>query len=284
MRIGTSLFSVLCLGNVVSCSVLSSLRIRALDYWKPQPSLKWQIVLQESLGSLNISGVDVYDVDLNTTSKAQITTLQANGKKVICYFSAGSWEKYRPDQSLSDPRDIGNKIAKGETSQDGYWPGEKWLNIRSPGVLGIMFSRIQQAADKGCDAVDPDNVDGYGIDQSGPNDNGFNPKTGFNITQADCIVYLTRLATEAHSRGLAIGLKNAIEIVPQIEPLVDFAVNEQCVQYKECSTPANLSSIRNLSFILNTQQNCRPFRRPLSTKAVLLEWSRHSRQSSKTGT
>jgi hypothetical protein len=176
MRIGTVLFSVLWLGNIVGGSFIPSLNPRILDYWRPQSPLKWQIVLQESLGSLNLSGVDVYDVDLNTTSKTQITTLKINGKKVICYFSAGSWEKYRPDQTLFDPKDIGNKIAKGESSQDGYWPGEKWLNIKSLRVLAIMVSRIQQAADKGCDAIDPDNVDGYGIDQSRPNENGFIPR------------------------------------------------------------------------------------------------------------
>lgn len=41
------------------------------------------------------------------------------------------------------------------------WPNEKWLNINSANVRSIMTKRIQLASSMGCDAVDPDNVDGY---------------------------------------------------------------------------------------------------------------------------
>lgn len=48
--------------------------------------------------------------------------------------------------------------------------------------------------------------------------------------------YLSFLADAAHSRGLAIGLKNASEIVSQIIDQMQWEVNEQCVQYDECDT------------------------------------------------
>lgn len=38
----------------------------------------------------------------------------------------------------------------------------------------------------------------------------------------------------ARERGLEIGLKNDSEQIAELGPLVDFAVNEQCVQYGEC--------------------------------------------------
>jgi len=41
------------------------------------------------------------------------------------------------------------------------WKGERWLNISSANVRSIMTARIQLAAQKGCDGIDPDNVDGY---------------------------------------------------------------------------------------------------------------------------
>ena len=42
------------------------------------------------------------------------------------------------------------------------------------------------------------------------------------------------LARLAHDRGLAAGLKNVPQLVPDLEGHFDFAVNEQCYQYDEC--------------------------------------------------
>lgn len=33
-----------------------------------------------------------------------------------------------------------------------------------------------------------------------------------------------------------MGLKNAGDIIPDVLPIVDFSVNEQCIQYGECKT------------------------------------------------
>jgi hypothetical protein len=85
-----------------------------------------------------------------------------------------------------------------------------------------MTNRTILAAASGCDGVDPDNVDGY------DNDNGL------GLTTDTAIDYMTFLANEAHSRGLAIGLKNAGEIVSSVLPNVEWQVNEQCLQYDEC--------------------------------------------------
>jgi len=87
-----------------------------------------------------------------------------------------------------------------------------------------MTDRIILAASNGCDGIDPDNVDGY------DNDNGL------GLTTASAIDYMTFLADEAHSRGLAIGLKNAAEIVGSVLPHVEWQVNEGCLQYQECDS------------------------------------------------
>lgn len=43
------------------------------------------------------------------------------------------------------------------------------------------------------------------------------------------------MATEAKNAGLAIGLKNAVDIIPDVVDVVQFAVNEQCHEYSgEC--------------------------------------------------
>ncbi|KAG9234718.1 glycoside hydrolase superfamily [Amylocarpus encephaloides] len=211
---------------------------RVVTWWKPQPPLKWQIILNadSGYGNLNLPDVQVYDVDLEGTSSATIASLHANGKKVICYFSAGTYEKWRTGKNKFNAADLGNKIAQGDTAADGHWPGERWINIKSTSLLNnVMIPRIKSAKDKGCDGIDPDNMDGYGVD-AGPKPGGFFPKTGFALTKQDTIDYITKLAIEAHNRGLAIGLKNSGEVAPQVEPLVDYAVNKECASYNECST------------------------------------------------
>jgi len=66
------------------------------------------------------------------------------------------------------------------------------------------------------------------------NVDGFSNDTGFTLTKADAVDCLKFLAKAAHSRGMAMGLKNAGDIIPQIVGQRDFAVNEQCNAYEEC--------------------------------------------------
>jgi hypothetical protein len=176
--------------------------------------VRWQIQYE---GALNTSyNVDVYNVDLVETSTSDISMLHAQGKKVICYFSAGSYENWRPDASKFPSAVLGKNM-------DG-WAGERWLDVRNLTALGpIMTARLDLAKSKGCDAVDPDNVDGYTND------------TGFAIAGSQQITYNKFLATEAHKRGLAIGLKNDVDQIVALQPYFDFATNEECYKYNECS-------------------------------------------------
>ena len=70
----------------------------------------------------------------------------------------------------------------------------------------MIASRLDIAAARGCDGVEPDNVDGYDND------------SGFELTRADQIDFNRFLATEAHQRGLSVGLKNALDLVEELEP------------------------------------------------------------------
>ena len=44
------------------------------------------------------------------------------------------------------------------------------------------------------------------------------------------------LANKTAQYGIGIGLKNAAEIVQNVTSIVQCSVNEQCVEYSECST------------------------------------------------
>eukprot|EP00955_Chlamydomonas_euryale_P092124 364682-Chlamydomonas_euryale.AAC.17 len=88
----------------------------------------------------------------------------------------------------------------------------------------IMTARIAMCAEKGFPAIDFDNVDGYA-----------NP-TGFpDMSADDQIQYLTFLSDASHEAGLAVGLKNDVEQIPDLVDLFDFAINEECWQYDECN-------------------------------------------------
>jgi hypothetical protein len=180
--------------------------------WHPKPGTSWQWQLSGTLDtSLN---VQMYDIDLFDNDTAVIAGLQARGIKVICYVDAGSWEPGRPDASLFPAAVIGSVM-------DG-WPDEKWLDVRAQAVRDLMAKRFDLAAQRGCDGVEPDNVDGY------------SNQTGFSLTAADQLDYNRLLATAAHARNLSVALKNDLDQVTDLVAAFDFELNEQCFQYNEC--------------------------------------------------
>lgn len=161
-------------------------------------------------------GIAVYDLDLFDAAQPTIDALHAAGGFVICYFNAGSFEDWRPDVAQFPQRIIGRAYES--------WPGEHWLDIRQRDALApILEARLDLAVQKHCDAVDPDNVDGFS-----------NP-TGFNITIDDQRVFNLWLAEAAHARGLAIGLKNAAELVGDLVAHFDFSIAESCAAENACA-------------------------------------------------
>ncbi|WP_133650937.1 endo alpha-1,4 polygalactosaminidase [Paraburkholderia flava] len=190
----------------------------AVARWTPIASDTWQWQIK---GKVNTSyNVAIYDIDLFDVDAAAIARLQQAGRKVVCYFSAGSSEDWRPDYGKFKDADKGNPVKKSD--DDGNWDGENWLDVRSSNVRSIMTARLDLAVSKGCNGVEPDNVDGY------QNDSGF-PLTDGN--QAD---YNTFIANEAHKRNLAVGLKNDVDQLALLAPLFEFAVNEECHDQGEC--------------------------------------------------
>jgi hypothetical protein len=186
---------------------------RGSGRWVPRPGDTWHLQLQGT--AVTDLDVDVFDLDAVDTPEATIDRLHDAGHRVVCYVNAGGWEEWRDDAGDYPEEVLGAAL-------DG-WPGERWVDVRRLDVVGpILERRLDDAAAKGCDAIDPDNVDGYGHD------------TGFGLTEDDTVAFLEHLAAASHERGLAIGLKNALEVVPRLVGVVDFAVNEQCLAFDEC--------------------------------------------------
>lgn len=182
-------------------------------WYRPPVTTPWQIQLT---GNLETSyDVEVYDIDLFDTPDAVFDQMHARGQKVICYFSAGTAENWRDDYAQFDDCALGKAMAG--------WPGEYWLDIRSSNVVNIMLNRLDTAVARGCDGVDPDNV------------NGYTAPTGFDLTADDQLAYNKLLANEAHRRGLSVGLKNDNYQVDALVDHFDFMVNEECHHYDECA-------------------------------------------------
>lgn len=57
-------------------------------------------------------------------------------------------------------------------------------------------------------------------------------KGKFENVQTSCTL---SLFTEAHSRGLSVGLKNDVDQIHSLVSHFDWALNEECVQYNECN-------------------------------------------------
>ncbi|CAM9451601.1 unnamed protein product [Ectocarpus sp. 12 AP-2014] len=182
--------------------------------------------------------------------------IKAQGSVVICYFSAGTREDWREDADDFPEEGLGEPLAD--------WDGEVWVDVNNEEVRAVMAARLDTAVEKGCDGVEPDNVQVYaeilwGVD------------AGVNVTADEQLDYNTFLATEvrahvfcsfvsssrepmarrehrmrqqptdqptnqpqAHSRNLSIGLKNDLDHLAELEPLFDWAINESCMEYDEC--------------------------------------------------
>lgn len=183
--------------------------------WVPEIETDWQIQFNFN-GEINTSlEVEMFEVDMFDTPVEVVDEFHANGTKVVCYISAGSWEKWRPDKKDFPERVLGRNLAG--------WPGERWIDIRRLKVLKPIFeARIALCKEKGFDSVEFDNVNGYQ-----------NP-TGFPLTGADQLRFNTWLANASHEAGLSVGLKND---GPQADKLVDYfdwSLVESCFQFNEC--------------------------------------------------
>ncbi|MFE1585160.1 endo alpha-1,4 polygalactosaminidase [Streptomyces sp. NPDC058737] len=160
------------------------------------------------------AGVDVVSRD-HTASPAP-------GLYNICYVNAfqaqpgaeGAWDD---DLLLRD--------ANGDVVYDTDWD-EAFLDIRTADkrerIAAKVGTWIDGCADKGFQAVEPDNYDSY-------------TRAGELLDASDAQGLIKLLAERAHSDGLAIGQKNTVELAPNREENgLDFAVAEECGEWDEC--------------------------------------------------
>ncbi len=194
-------------------SVLAALALAPCHgCWRPPVGLSWNYVLSRPVDVRIRAGM--YDVDGFDTPARKVRRIHRLGRHSVCYLDAGTWERWRPDARRFPAAVLGKRNG---------WPGERWLDIRRQGVLRpIMRRRLDMCRRKRFDGVEFDNVDGYAN------------ATGFPLTAREQLRYDEWLAGAAHRRGMSVGLKNDLGQVRRLVRWFDFAVNEQCFQYREC--------------------------------------------------
>jgi hypothetical protein len=208
--------------------------------WVPAVKTSWQWQLSTLPTSGSLLNVDMYDVDGFNTDASLITAMHAKNIHAVCYVSLGTYEDWRADAASFPTATLG--LGNG-------WPGEKWLDVRQISKLSpVMKARFQMCKDKGFDAVEPDNIDGYAN------------VTGFPLTAADQLAYNEWIATTVHSMGMSVALKNDLDQVGDLVSHYDFALNEQCFEFGECDklTPfitAN-KAVFEVEYTLTTAQFC----------------------------
>jgi hypothetical protein len=170
----------------------------------------------------------IYDIDGIINPASTVAALHALHKHVVCYIEVGAAGNYYTAASegipvtyfaqLHSAGDFGAKVS-------GY--PEYYLNIQSPSTVSIIEAMIkQQCAAKKFDAVETD------IDTE------YASYSGFQLTEAMEVKYLTTLAHYIHGLGMGWWIKNPDDtgdnFATVMYPLADAVLTEQCNQYSSC--------------------------------------------------
>ena len=224
---------------------------------EPPPDARWQYQLQGiAKGGFDTGRVDVgicgrppgggtclrpvvYEFDLyrdgrggavdRRPNRRGVRAVHAAGGYAVCYVDAGGIENYRPDWERFKRwhRKHGRSLLGRPFSK--RFPEERWANVGGKKqrrfLLRMMERRTVRCARAGFDAVEYDVVAAH---ESGRR------VTGWNVSYADQLAYNRGLARIAHRHRLAVGLKNDLSQVKDLERDFDFAINEECFTYDEC--------------------------------------------------
>jgi hypothetical protein len=198
---GTMEYEYYNIGKISEFGFAGNLESNDTFYWQLNGDLKENIP------------ADIYDVDLFDVSADTVANLKKSGKTVVCYMNAGVWEGWRED-AYKFPESVKGNDKDGSSD-------EKWIDIRSENVRDIMQERMDLAKEKGCDGIEPGNIDGYEND------------TGFALTYDDQLAYNIFLSREAKKRGLLTVMRNDLDQADELVNYYDFLLAEKAVENNE---------------------------------------------------
>jgi len=182
----------------------------------PQSPVRSGMRLQYQLdGTLDeTADAELFVIDLFEISNRQVERLHTQGRVVVAYVAAGSYEPWRPDAEGFP------NAALGQPLRD--HPEERWVDIRDETVRSILIARLVSAADKGFDGVLMTSIDAYQVDN------------GFDLDASDQLDYNLWLAAQAHDHSLFVGLSGDWNQGKELAPAYDFAIHIGCIEENRC--------------------------------------------------
>lgn len=179
----------------------------------PAPDVRWWVQLD---GAVDIAqDAQLFYLDAEQQTPADLAALHAAGRHYFCYLSAGSLEAFRADAGDFPSQAIGNQLAD--------FPRERWLDVRDSTVRELMARRVTALAALGCDGVPPSSLAVHAAD------------TGFDLELDDALDYARWLAERLHAAGLAAGLTGPSELTRELWQGFDFGLAIGCVGGTGCA-------------------------------------------------
>ncbi|RFS81948.1 hypothetical protein D0T12_30045 [Actinomadura spongiicola] len=294
----------LLVGTIGSVQAKSSAKASSAAWWQPRPgeakNWDWQIDEPYNVSRTRT----MYDLDLweladggpnsyleypghpelprihveEGALAGKVDELHRKGAKVICYLDSGAYEhdENRADRHLfpgfkPNLADIPDNPTRPEPdsvigwhTNDGQWPGERYLDIRRdswPKFAHLIWARFALAKRLGCDGVEPDQND------MGPS-SGNSP--GWEMTDDDQIDWYLEVARQAHALGLSVGLKNGHDLndrtrFPELVNAFDWALPEECVSLEQCGNLSPFIAAGKAVFAVDYTVNSQTDRRTCQT-------------------
>lgn len=234
--------------SILSTSVIAS-------DWRPSLQDNWDIQLSTTPTSLfDSKGKKLSWIELDmATDPNTIHYYESNAVRTVCYFSAGSAEKWRPDFKAYPKKILGNVYAG--------FADERWVDIRSELLKPIIVNRIKQCKNNGFSAIDPDNL------------NAYQNKTGFALRKTNQVIFNKWIASEIHKQGLKAILKNGSELLPNLKYDFDVHLTESCLKDNFCDMTQSFSAlgkpVYNIEYLDSNQSKstiCTHFKtKPINT-------------------
>ena len=188
----------------------------------PAQAAGWRPSLDERRLDLQLTApfdlvrpADIVALELFGSSSERLQRLRERGVATLCHMAAGLWENWRPDA-----RDF-PQAALGRSPSG--WRGQRWLDVRHPGLRPILERRLDLCRQRGFDGVVLAGLDGHERDP------------GFDLTPQQQLAFNRWLAEAAHSRGLAAGIVNDLGQAAKLTASFDFLIADRCAAAGDCA-------------------------------------------------
>jgi hypothetical protein len=182
--------------------------------WRPSADER-RLDLQLTAPFDLVRPADVMALELFGSSGERLQRLRERGVANLCHVAAGVWENWRPDA-----RDF-PQAALGRSPTG--WRGQRWLDVRHPGLRPILEKRLDLCRARGFDGVLLAGLEGPA------------QSTGFDLTPAQGLAFARWLAAAAHARGLAAGMVNNLGQAAALAGAFDLLVADRCVAAGDCA-------------------------------------------------